>query len=71
MEFPTFHEYLQMREGLWMPDNKAIEGLSKLPKPKPMKPAKPRAKPPIKVLPSPKPPKPALRPYPLRPSSDN
>ena len=38
----TFHEYVTWREGLWMPDGNAIEGLSKLPKPKP--PKKPAAK---------------------------
>jgi hypothetical protein len=33
----TFRKYVAWREGLWMPDGNAIEGLSKLPKPKPPK----------------------------------
>jgi hypothetical protein len=38
----TFQEHVAWREGLWMPDGNAIEGLSKLPKPKP--PKKPAAR---------------------------
>lgn len=34
----TFQEWLAIREGLWLNDNKAVEGLSKLPQPKPKKP---------------------------------
>ena len=37
MRFKTFAEYVQMREGLWVADNKAVEGWSKLPQPKPKK----------------------------------
>ncbi|WP_166831927.1 hypothetical protein [Thalassoroseus pseudoceratinae] len=35
----TFQEWLAIREGLWLNDDKAVEGLSKLPQPKPKKPA--------------------------------
>ena len=34
----TFQEWLAIREGLWLSDEKAVEGLSKLPQPKPKKP---------------------------------
>lgn len=33
----TFHAWLAIREGLWPGDDKAVEGLSKLPQPKPKK----------------------------------
>ena len=34
----TFQEWLAIREGLWLNDDKAVEGLSKLSQPKPKKP---------------------------------
>ncbi len=33
----TFQEWLAIREGLWLNDDKVLEGLSKLPQPKPKK----------------------------------
>lgn len=65
-----FREYIRLREGLWLPDERAVVGLSKIRPPKPPEPPKPRKKPPVKVLPSPKPAKPVLRPPPLRPNPD-
>jgi len=38
MNMMTFQEWLAIREGLWLSDEKAVEGLSKLPQPKPKKP---------------------------------
>ncbi|WP_145352229.1 hypothetical protein [Roseimaritima multifibrata] len=57
MNIMTFQEWLAIREGLWLNDGKAVEGLSKLPQPKPktppyhnpltqaVKPAKPQVRP--------------------------
>ena len=44
----TFREGLAIREGLWLNDDKAVEGLSKLPQPKPKKP--PQRKPLTQVV---------------------
>jgi hypothetical protein len=33
----TFLEFIAIREGLWLNDDKAVEGLSKTPIPKPRK----------------------------------
>lgn len=63
MRFKTFAEYVQMREGLWVADNKAIEGWSKLPQPKPKK-QKPPTKPP-----TPTKPKIIKPPAPIRPAN--
>ena len=38
MNMMTFQEWLAIREGLWLNDDKAVEGWSKLPQPKPKKP---------------------------------
>ena len=38
MKIMTFQEWLAIREGLWFNDDKAVEGLSKLPQFKPKKP---------------------------------
>ncbi|QDU38260.1 hypothetical protein Mal4_25870 [Maioricimonas rarisocia] len=47
MKLMTFQEWLAIREGLWLNDEKAVEGLSKLPQPKPKKPSqrKPQVRP--------------------------
>lgn len=59
----TFQEWLAIREGLWLNDDKAVEGLSKLPQPKPKKP--PQRKPlPQAVRPA----KPQVRPVLPKPS---
>lgn len=39
----TFQEWLAIREGLWLNDDKAVEGLSKLTQPKPKKPPQSQA----------------------------
>jgi len=44
----TFAEYVAMREGLWLNDKNAIEGISKTPPPKPPKTARPTPPPKIK-----------------------
>ena len=43
--FQTFADYVLWREGLWMNDDNAIVGLSKLPRPKPPKKQKPPPQP--------------------------
>ena len=53
----TFQEWLAIREGLWLNDDKAVEGLSKLPQPKPKKP--PQRKPFTQAV---RPAKPQVRP---------
>jgi len=35
MRFKSFREFISAHEGLWLSDDKAIEGWSKLPQPKP------------------------------------
>lgn len=36
MKWLSFHEYIRLRqEGLWINDDLGVEGISKLPKPKP------------------------------------
>ena len=53
----TFQEWLAIREGLWLNDDKAVKGLSKLPQPKPKKP--PQCKPLTQAV---RPAKPQVRP---------
>jgi hypothetical protein len=57
MKIMTFQDWLAIREGLWLNDDKAVEGLSKLPQPKPKKPA--QRKPLMQAV---KPAKPQVRP---------
>ncbi len=53
----TFQDWLAIREGLWLNDDKAVEGLSKLPQPKPKK--TPQRKPLMQAV---RPAKPQVRP---------
>lgn len=53
----TFQDWLAIREGLWLNDDKAVKGLSKLPQPKPKKP--PQRKPLMQAV---RPAKPQVRP---------
>jgi hypothetical protein len=53
----TFQEWLSIREGLWLNDDKAVEGLSKLSQAKPKKP--PQRKPLTQAV---RPAKPKVRP---------
>jgi hypothetical protein len=53
----TFQERLAIREGLWLNDDEAVEGFSKLPQPKPKK--SPQRKPLTQAV---RPAKPQVRP---------
>lgn len=46
----TFQQYKTWREGMWLNDDKAIEGMSKLPQPEPKKKPKPKPLPAVKSI---------------------